>query len=62
MSSKPWEVHYGDDLSVYLLERGWAVALPNARVEYHAQEHIAQLHGMGIWDIAINQSQISPFK
>ncbi|HHJ36421.1 MAG TPA: nuclease-like protein, partial [Gammaproteobacteria bacterium] len=32
----------GEDLSAYLLDRGWAVALPDAPVAYHALEKIAR--------------------
>lgn len=39
----------GDDLSAYLLERGWAVALPDAPVEYQALEKIARSRGLGMW-------------
>jgi len=44
----------GDDLSAYLLERGWAVALPDAPVEYQALEKIAYKRGFGIWGITID--------
>jgi len=44
----------GDDLSAYLLERGWAVALPDAPVEYQALEKIAYRRGFGIWGIQID--------
>lgn len=52
----------GDDLSAYLLERGWAVALPDAPIEYQTLEKIAQSRGMGVWGIAIDRPVISPFK
>lgn len=42
----------GDDLSAYLLERGWAVALPDAPIEYHTLEKIARSRGMGVWGMA----------
>ena len=42
----------GDDLSAYLLERGWAVALPDAPIEYHTLEKIARSRGMGVWGFA----------
>ncbi len=45
----------GDDLSAYLLERGWAVALPDAPIEYHTLEKIARSRGMGVWGIALNR-------
>lgn len=52
----------GEDLSAYLLERGWAVALADAPVEYQTLDRIAQSRGMGIWGIAIDRPYISPFK
>jgi endonuclease YncB( thermonuclease family) len=52
----------GDDLSAYLLERGWAAALPDAPVEYQVLERIAQYRRMGIWGIAIDRPYIDPFK
>ena len=39
----------GDDLSAYLLERGWAVALPDAPVEYQALEKLAREVNAGFW-------------
>ncbi len=39
----------GVDLSAYLIERGWAVALPNGPFEYRILEKIARNRGMGIW-------------
>ena len=45
----------GDDLSAYLLERGWAVALPDAPVEYQALEKIARSRGMGVWGLAVDR-------
>ena len=44
----------GEDLSAYLLERGWAVALPDAPVEYQALEKIARLRGFGVWGFQID--------
>ena len=52
----------GDDLSAYLLERGWAAALPDAPIEYQTLERIAQSRGMGVWSIAIDRPFISPYK
>jgi endonuclease YncB( thermonuclease family) len=52
----------GEDLSAYLLERGWAAALPDAPVEYHTLEKIAQSRGMGVWGIAIDRPYLSPFR
>ena len=44
----------GEDLSAYLLERGWAVALPDAPIEYQVLEKIAYRRGIGIWGIQID--------
>jgi endonuclease YncB( thermonuclease family) len=52
----------GEDLSAYLLERGWAVALPDAPIEYQTLERIAQSRGMGVWGIAIDRPYINPFR
>jgi endonuclease YncB( thermonuclease family) len=52
----------GEDLSAYLLERGWAAALPDAPIEYHTLEKIARSRGWGVWGIAIDRPYISPFK
>lgn len=52
----------GDDLSAYLLERGWAVALPDAPIEYTSLEKIARSRGMGIWGIAIDHPIVHPFR
>ena len=51
----------GEDLSAYLLERGWAVALPDAPIEYHTLEKIAYSRGIGVWGISIDRPFISPF-
>lgn len=45
----------GDDLSAYLLERGWAVALPDAPFEYQTLEKIAQSRQFGIWGIPVDR-------
>jgi len=52
----------GEDLSAYLLERGWAVALPDAPIEYQTLDRIAQSRGMGIWGITIDTPYINPFR
>ena len=39
----------GEDLAAYLLERGWAIALPRAPFEYHAIEKIAHSREVGVW-------------
>lgn len=44
----------GTDLSAYLLKRGWAVALPNAPVEYQALEKIAYRRGVGVWGFTVD--------
>lgn len=43
----------GDDLAAYLLERGWAVALPDAPVEYQAMEKVARYRRLGIWGFSV---------
>ena len=52
----------GEDLSAYLLERGWAAALPDAPIEYHTLEKIARSRGWGVWGIAIDRPYLSPFR
>ncbi|MDT8282463.1 MAG: nuclease-like protein, partial [Gammaproteobacteria bacterium] len=52
----------GDDLSAYLLQRGWAVALPDAPIEYITLEKIARSRGMGVWGIAIDRPVVNPFR
>lgn len=42
------------DLSEWMLQRGWAVALPDAPFQYAAMEKIAQSRGIGIWGIPID--------
>jgi endonuclease YncB( thermonuclease family) len=37
------------DLGAYLIERGWAVALPQAPFAYHTLEEIAKVQGRGVW-------------
>ncbi len=44
----------GEDLSAYLLERGWAVALPDAPFEYHTMEKIARSRQFGVWGIPVD--------
>ena len=36
-------------LAAYLIERGWAMALPGAPFEYHAIERIARSREVGVW-------------
>jgi endonuclease YncB( thermonuclease family) len=44
----------GEDLSAYLLEYGWAVALPDASIEYQTLEKIARSRGIGVWGIPVD--------
>ncbi len=47
----------GEDLGAYLIERGWAVALPDAPFAYHVSERIARHRGFGVW--GFNADRIS---
>lgn len=47
----------GVDLGAYLLQRGWALALPDAPFEYVALERIARAHGVGVWGIAVEPTR-----
>lgn len=38
-----------EDLSAYMLERGWATALPDAPPLYRVLERIARHKGFGVW-------------
>jgi endonuclease YncB( thermonuclease family) len=42
------------DLSAWMLQQGWAVALPDAPFEYAALEKIARSRGVGIWGIPVD--------
>jgi endonuclease YncB( thermonuclease family) len=44
----------GEDLSAYLLEEGWAVALPDAPFEYQTLEKIAQNRSFGVWGMPVD--------
>lgn len=44
----------GEDLSAFMLQRGWAVALPDAPFEYAALEKIARSRGLGVWGTPID--------
>ena len=44
----------GEDLSAYLLERGWAVALPDASIEYQTLEKIARSRQLGVWGTPVD--------
>lgn len=39
----------GEDLSAWMLQQGWAVALPDAPLEYQVLEKIARKRERGIW-------------
>lgn len=43
------------DLSEWMLQKGWAVALPNAPFEYAAMEKIARARSLGVWGIPIDR-------
>lgn len=45
----------GEDLSEWMLQRGWAVALPDAPFQYAAMEKIARAKGIGIWGIPVDR-------
>lgn len=47
----------GQDLSEYMLQRGWAVALPDAPFEYAAMEKIARSRGFGVWGTPVDAIQ-----
>lgn len=42
-----------DDLSEWMLQKGWAVARPDAPFSYAALEKIARARGFGIWGIPV---------
>lgn len=44
-----------EDLSAYLLERGWAVALPDAPIEYQTLERIARSRKLGVWGFPVGE-------
>ena len=43
------------DLAAQLLQQGWAVARPEAPIEYHTLEKLARNRGVGIWGIPIDR-------
>jgi len=45
----------GEDLAAYLLERGWALATPDAPFEYQALEKIARSRGLGVWGFPVER-------
>ena len=44
----------GEDLAAYLLAKGWAVALPDASIEYQTLEKIARTRGFGVWGMPVD--------
>ena len=42
------------DLAAYLIEMGWAVALPDAPFEYKTLERIARDRGRGVWGFQVD--------
>lgn len=42
-----------DDLSEWMLQKGWAVARPDAPFSYAALEKIARARGFGIWGMPV---------
>lgn len=47
----------GVDLGAYLIERGWALALPQAPFEYQALEKIARYNQRGVWGFSVDSIQ-----
>jgi len=45
----------GADLSAWMLENGWAVALPDAPFEYYALEESASARGLGVWGFSVDR-------
>ncbi|HJV82041.1 thermonuclease family protein [Noviherbaspirillum sp.] len=43
-----------EDLSEWMLQRGWALALPDAPFHYTAMERIARAKGIGVWGIPLD--------
>ena len=52
----------GEDLAAYLLERGWALALPQAPFEYHALEKIAISQEVGVWGYPVDSIRRRPHR
>ena len=44
----------GEDLSAWMLQQGWALALPDAPFEYTALEKIARAKGLGVWGFPVD--------
>ena len=49
-----------DDLGAYLIEQGWAVALPTAPFAYHVSERIARNRGFGVWGFIVDNIVPAP--
>ncbi len=47
----------GLDLATYLIEHGWALALPDGPFEYHASERIARHNNRGVWGFSVDSIQ-----
>jgi len=45
----------GEDLSAWMLQSGWAAALPDAPFAYQLLEKIARTKGQGIWGTIIDR-------
>jgi endonuclease YncB( thermonuclease family) len=43
------------DLGAYLIEQGWAVALPQAPFAYHTLQEIAKVNRRGVWGFQADQ-------
>lgn len=43
------------DLAAQLLQQGWAVARPEAPIEYQTLEKLARNRGVGIWGVPIDR-------
>lgn len=48
------------DLGAYLIERGWAVALPDAPFAYQVSERIARHKGFGVWGFNVDRIISAP--
>jgi len=49
--------HRGQDLAAWMLEQGWALALPDAPFEYAALEQIARSRKVGVWGTPADRIQ-----
>lgn len=52
----------GVDLGAYLIELGWALALPHAPFEYQALERIARHNNRGVWGFQVDSIDYGPRK